>query len=76
MTFYSTIVMCVVEFNRCHCRTVYRHVMAKFIRSMLHSVICSNLIGLLKSCRVLGLRCRHSKIWAKFHKRNGLLSIA
>ncbi len=42
----------VVRVNRCHHRTVYTHVVAKFIRSMSHSVTCNDLIGLLKSCSV------------------------
>ncbi len=54
--------------NRCHHRTVYTHVVAKFIRSMSHSVTCSDLIGLLKSCSVfwalevcITLKCRTAK---------------
>ncbi len=41
-----------IRVNRCPHRTVYTHVVAKFIRSMSHSVTCSDLIGLLKSCSV------------------------
>ncbi len=35
-----------------HHRTVYMHVVDRFIRSMLHSVICNDLIRLLKSSSV------------------------
>ncbi len=45
----------IVRVNRCHYRTVYTHIVAKFIRSMSHSVTRSDLIGLLKLCSVLGL---------------------
>ncbi len=42
-----------VQVNRCnHHHTVYTHVIAKFIRSMLHSVTCSDLEGLLNLCSV------------------------
>ncbi len=51
LLFYSN-VHCIVRVNRFHHRTVYTHVVAKFIRSMSHSVTCSDLIGLLKSCCV------------------------
>ncbi len=49
--FFSNVHRC-VHVNRCHHRTFYKHVVAKFIRSMLHCVTCSDLIGLLKSCSV------------------------
>ncbi len=42
--------------TRCHHRTACIHVVPKFIRSMSHSAICNDLIGLLKLCRVEGLR--------------------
>ncbi len=39
MTFYSTIVMCIVEFASIGVLVVqYTHVVTKFIRSMSHSV--------------------------------------
>ncbi len=41
-----------IQVNRCHHRTVYIHVVVKFIRSMAHSVTCNDLIGLIKLCRV------------------------
>ncbi len=54
--FYSNM-RCIVRVNRClHC-TVYTHVVAMFIRAMLHSVTCNDLIGLLKSWSVSGFRC-------------------
>ncbi len=53
MTFYSSIVMCVVAYESIGDIIVQStHVAAKFIRSMSHSVTCSDLIGLLKSCSV------------------------
>ncbi len=50
MTFYY--VHRSLRANRCPHRTVYTHVVAKFIRSMSHSVAFNNLTGLLKSCSV------------------------
>ncbi len=60
MMFYSTIVTSVIAYesiNRCQHRHD-THVIAKFIRSMSHSVKCSDLVGLLKSCSV---------VWALYH---------
>ncbi len=56
-----------VRVNRCHHRTVYTHIIAKFIRSMSHSVTCSDLIGLLIVQCVLGfkgdVRCPFPTSW-------------
>ncbi len=53
----------IVRVNRCHHCTVYTHVIAMFIRAMLHSVTCNDLIGLLKSCSVSGFRCVKLSLW-------------
>ncbi len=48
MTFYSFIVTCVVAHESIGVIIVQStHIVAKFIRSMSHSVICSDLIVLL-----------------------------
>ncbi len=56
--FYYCNVIAYESIKRCQHRTVYTHVIAKFIRSMSHSVKCSDLVGLLKSCSV---------VWALYH---------
>ncbi len=53
MKFYFSIVTCVMAYESIGVIIVQsRHVVAKFIRSMSHSVTCSDLIGLLKSSSV------------------------
>ncbi len=53
MKFYSSIETCVVSYESIGVIVVqYTHVVAKFIKSMLHSLICNDLIGLLKLCSV------------------------
>ncbi len=74
MTFYSSVVTCVVSYESIG--VIIVHVVTKFIRSMSHRVTCNDLIGLLKSCSVLWALCSWQENYASLLSVNSFISVS